>query len=120
MVLIPVAVGITLWRNSEWSLELRSFRELRYVEVDGFIAPFFLIAAFPTMELVKNLVIRFKICEHVYAQLFVVLTAIAFSIGFSFSAFRQTNLAGKLVAGVTLLVCGAIILLGLGVLATMH
>ncbi len=120
MVLIPVVVCITLWRNSEWSLELRSLKDFLLVEVDGFIAPLFLVAAFPTMDLVRKLVSRFEICELVYAQLFVVFTAVSLSIGFSFSAFRQNNRAGKFIAGITLLVCGAIILVGLGVLANIH
>lgn len=117
-VFVPLAVGITLWKNSEWALEVRSLKDLRFLEVDGFIAPMFLFAAFPVMAVARAVAVRFDLCDKAYAELFVAVAALVFSAGFSLSAFRQTSLAGKLVAVVTLLVCGAFFLIGLGVAAS--
>ncbi len=109
-----VAVGIMLWKNSSWSLEILSFKELRYLEVDGFIAPLILIAAIPARTLLKDLVARLHFCEQISADFIVFLAALVFSVAFSLSAMQQNNLPGRICAAITLLLCGPIALLGLG------
>ena len=110
-VFVPISVVVILWKNSEWSLELRSLKELRFLEIDGFLAPLFLILAFPALKTIGNVTDRFDICERAYVELFVFALAISLAIGFSISAFRQTNVVGKLCAALTLLVLAIVFLL---------
>lgn len=99
-----VGVVVILFRNSTWALEVRSLRELRFIEIDGFVAFLLLLSVIPFMHLSGALVERFDICERPYGDLFGMVFPLSFSVGFAISGLRQRNVPGAIFAGLTLLV----------------
>lgn len=113
MICVPFAAGITLWRNSEWTLELRSLRELRHEGYDGFLSPLFLAAIYQAVMVTKWLGETFDLWDTAYAVWAACVTCVTFSIACGLSAFRQRNLAAMICAGATLLAAGALFILGI-------
>jgi hypothetical protein len=97
-------VVVILVRNSTWAIERRSLRELRFMEIDGFVAPLLLFAIIPSVRLFGILVERLDFCERAYGELFGMVLPLSFSIGFAISGLRQKNTIGRIIAGLTLFV----------------
>ena len=110
VVFLMAGVMVILVRNSSWRLEMRSLKEWRFLEIDGFIAPVLLFATIPSAHFIGAFAERFELCNRAYGELLGGVVAFTFSIGFALSGLRQNNGIGKICAALTLLLLLAVFL----------
>lgn len=106
VVVVLLAAGVILYTNTKWSIEWRSIKELRFLIIDGFIALCFLIGGIAAACYANKVAVQINRSFSIYIYVLLALTAIVFSIAFSFSALQQSRVSGRTIGGITLFLCG--------------
>lgn len=105
---ILVAVAVMVWRNSSLALEVRTIRD--FPGIEGFVSILLLVLAFPVAKIAGHIADHFGLWEKVYAETFIMIVAVSFSIGLAISEVRKRGLLGNIfvlltLAALVVLVC---------------